>query len=408
MPLTATAQEIIRSIHIEGTKRTEARTILRELPFAEGDSWKNEWQELAERRLRNTGLFSEAHVSAPDTDGVVNILVRERWSIWLLPTASRKDNGESTAGLTLDDYNLWGLGHHLHVSAIRNTGKNFSTNQGTTTYGFGYGWRRIGDSKLSADASASSGSSVFTTYQNGISTAQYIQDGNSSALIFSYALGPVPGEGWGVRLGYTATNTTYRLISGTPQPDVQTQRERTLVTGVSYAQVNDHITWFTGTAFDYGLSISHRALGSSYDVYSQTISFRTYVPYNEENTFNTRLNAGIVTGNVLRDALFDIGNRNGIRGYYPGEVQGTAFIYGTAEWRYLLEQGSNVQLVAFTDVGYVNNRGGKLYGQPVIAGAGTGIRWTLRWLVNGTIRGDAAYGFATHKWRFYLGTGQAF
>ncbi|MDX8407461.1 MAG: hypothetical protein R8L58_03665, partial [Mariprofundaceae bacterium] len=68
----------------------------------------------------------------------------------------------------------------------------------------------------------------------------------------------------------------------------------------------------------------------------------------------------------------------------------------------------NVQLAAFSDMAYVAGKGSQVNGRNVYIGVGGGIRWTLRWLVNGTIRGDAAYGFATRRWRFYLGTGQAF
>ena len=56
----------------------------------------------------------------------------------------------------------------------------------------------------------------------------------------------------------------------------------------------------------------------------------------------------------------------------------------------------------------MNRSGRSALGKQVIAGVGGGVRWTLRWLVNGTIRVDGAYGFATKKWRLYLGTGQAF
>jgi len=407
LPLCATAEEIVRSIHVDGLERTNIRTVLRELPFTEGDVWQDEWKATAERWIRNTGLFSEARVSAPNADGVVEIYVHEKWSLWLLPTVTRKDNGASKAGLTLDEYNLWGLGHKLHASVIQNTGKNFSASQGTT-YGLGYDWRRIADSKWGLNLSLGSGPSPFDAYQNGVAVAQYIQEENNAGLSISYAFGPVPGEGWGASLGYNMSNTSYRFVSGIPQPDIQGQKGRSVALGISYTQVDDKITWFTGTAFAYSLSVSHKSLGSSNNSYAQTLSFRTYAPINGENTFNTRLNAGLATGGIQRAALFDLGNRNAIRGYYPGEIQGTRYVYGTAEWRYLISPGSNVQLAAFSDIGYVSNKGGHPYGKTLIVGAGAGVRWTLRWLVNGTVRGDAAYGVATHRWRFYLGSGQAF
>lgn len=407
LPAISIAEEQINSIRIEGLERTDPRTVRRELPFHEGDIWKEKWRALAERWLRNTGLFSEVHVQGPDEGGTVTVRVHERWSLWLLPTASRKDNGASSAGVTLDEYNMWGLGHHLRLAAKQDTGKNFSASQGNA-YEASYAWRRIADSKFSMDVAFARGDSVFDAYQNGTVVSQYLHNSNSSSVSFSYGFGPVPGEGWTASLGYGVAIDTYQLSGGVALPDVQPQRKHEIRAGISYAQVDDHITWFTGTAMDYSLAVAHSALGSSYNIYRQSASVRSYVPIDNGNTFNTRLNAGVVTGNVQRDGLFDLGGHSAIRGYYPGEIQGTAYIYGTFEWRYLLEPGSNVQLVAFSDAGYVTDRGALPYGKSLIVGAGGGVRWTLRWLVHGTIRGDVTYGFATGKWRFYVGTGQDF
>jgi outer membrane translocation and assembly module TamA len=65
-------------------------------------------------------------------------------------------------------------------------------------------------------------------------------------------------------------------------------------------------------------------------------------------------------------------------------------------------------MVAFVDVGHVSLEGRSVYGKPIVVGVGGGVRWTLRWLVNGTLRADVAYGSATQKWRLHLGTGQSF
>jgi len=111
---------------------------------------------------------------------------------------------------------------------------------------------------------------------------------------------------------------------------------------------------------------------------------------------------------VLRDGLYDVGDGNGLRGYYPGDLQGSLYAYGTIESRVPLSINSNVQWVAFVDAGHVSRSGKSALGPALIAGVGGGVRWTLRWLVNGTLRADVAYGTAVHHWRLHLGTGQAF
>ncbi|ATX83106.1 Surface antigen variable number repeat-containing protein [Mariprofundus ferrinatatus] len=399
--------EQVHGINIEGIDRTQEITVLRELPFSVGAVWREGFAEVAERRLRNLGIFSKAVVTAPDENGNVTVYLKERWSLWVLPQVSRKDNGASSAAVAVDEYNLWGLNHHARMAYRRDTGSNFSALQGSS-YEAAYDWRRVDDSKLNISVSGSSGRSLYDTYNQGIHSAQYLQTGRSATLLLSYALGDVPDEGWSVRGGFTASNATYRFISGTPQADVVGHRIRALLAGVSYSRMNDRITWLSGNAFDYSLSAAHKGLGSTVNSYSHTASWRDYYTFSGQNTFNVRLNGGLVTGNVLRSGLFDLGNRDGLRGYYPGELQGTHYLFGSLEGRFPIREDSNLQLVTFADLGKIGGRAGASVTRGLAVGAGGGFRWTLRWLARGTIRGDVAYGFATKKWRFYLGTGQAF
>lgn len=401
------APQLIQDITIEGLERTRPRTVLRQLPFRPGDRWQPSMAETGERWLRNLGLFSEVHIRPPDHRGIVHIIVRERWSLWLLPQFSRKDNGDSSAGMALDEYNFWGLNHHLHLAYIRDTGKNFSNLNGTS-YQAGYDWLRIRDSMWNLHLSGSRGNALFDSYQQGALVAQYLQSGNNIALSVDYGLGPVPDEGWSLSFGLSLNHTNFHLLAGPPQADVQGTRKHAILAGASYRQLDDRITWIRGTAFDYQASYAPKWLGSTIHVLRQTLSWRNYQPIHGHDTINYRLEAGLATGEVLRDGLFDLGNRNGIRGYYPGEVQSKSYLIGSLEGRFLPWQDGNIQLVPFADVGILPGRSYAYAGKNTFIGVGAGIRWTLRWLIHGTLRGDAAYGFATHRWRFYLGTGQAF
>ncbi len=398
---------MVSNIEVEGLKRTEEVTVLRELPFAVGAIWQDDFSEHAERRLRSLGIFSEVLVAAPDENGSVQVRVKERWSLWVLPQANRKDNGVTSASLVVDEYNLWGLNHHARLGYTRNTGKNFSGVSGAT-YAASYDWRRVADSKLGISVSGNWGSSVFDAYNLGVHAAQYRQTGKSASVLLNYALGDVPGEGWSITGGFTGSNATYQFLSGAPQANVVGNRMRAIVTGLSYSLIDDRITWLSGSAFSYSGSLAHKGLGSTVNVYSHTASWRNYYAFSGQHTLNIRLNGGLITGDVLRSGVFDIGNRDGLRGYYPGELQGTNYLYGTLEGRFPIRQSSNFQVVAFTDIGKIGGRVGSSVTRGLAIGSGGGFRWTMRWLVKGTLRGDVAYGFASKRWRFYLGSGQAF
>jgi len=397
----------IKQIEINGLEYSDARVVKRELPFREGDIWQPEFAAIGTRRLRNLGLFSEAVITPPDSNGMVRVSVNDRWPLWLLPEATRSDGGASSAGITLTEHNLWGLHHTFRLASRWDTGTNFSTNNGNS-YQASYTWRRIADGNFGLDVAYSGGRSSYDAYQNGLFTSSYIQESHSWNAGISYGFGPVPGEGWGVRIGFASSDSRYNLQTGPPLPDVIGLRKQSIQAAASYRLIDDQITWLTGYLFDYSLGVAHKSLGSDINSYKQVISLRRHLDIGKQGTLSYRVNAGLVTGGRLRSGLFDTGGGNAVRGYFPGELQGNAYIYGTLEERYPLEINSNVQLVAFVDAAHVRKDGKPVLNRSIVAGVGGGVRWTLRWLINGTLRLDGAYGVATHRWRVHAGTGQAF
>jgi len=399
---------VVQKIEISGLKYSDERVLLRELPFSSGSIWQASFIKTSERRLRNLGIFtSRVSVLPPNQQGVVHIIVKDRWPIWLLPEATRKDGGASRAGLAFTDYNLWGLNHFIRLSGSIDTGKNFTSKQGQSYHG-SYIWRRIADSKYSIDMSVNRGDSIFDTFNNGVLSSSYAQNSQAWALGISYAFDEVPGEGWDARGGLSHSIKQFTLKAGTPQTNIQDSQRNAMNLSINYRFVDDHTTWITGSTFNYNIDFTNSVLGSTINSVRQQASWRTYLPLKQQNTINLRVNAGWIAGNILRDGLFDLGSGEAMRGYYPGDLQGNAYIYATLESRILLKPDSNVQWVAFIDAGHVNNQGRQAFGSSIVAGAGTGIRWTLRWLIRGTLRSDIAYSTALHRWRIHLGTGQAF
>jgi len=398
----------IQRIDIDGLEKTRPVTVLRELPFSQGDIWQEQDKATGERRLRNTGLFAEAVITPPDKDGMVHIWVRDRWSLFVLPEASRSDIGKTSAGITLTEHNMWGLNHNLRLATREETGKNFSGLKGTTFSG-SYLWRRVGDGPLSLSLAGNAGRRIFDTFQNGQLSSQYKERNISWSTGLNMAFGPVPGEGWEGSLGFSSSLSNFTLMSGPPSATVIAKHRNAIQTAVSYQFIDDNITWLTGTAFNYAWDIVHRALGSNINVYRQTSSLSTHIPIlDSDSTFDFRISGGGATGSVLQDGLFDIGNSRGMRGYLPGELQGTYYLYSNLEGRMPIKPGSNFQLVGFTDIGQIWNLGKPALGKNPIVGVGAGARLTLRWLVKGTFRSDVSYGLATRNWRFYFGTSQAF
>ena len=122
------AHYTIQSIAMEGNRTTRSRTILREIPFAEGDSLPG--SKLADRlerarlNLMNTGLFNfvEAEVKPRDNQAVaITFHFVERWNIWPLPVLELE---EPNLNQWLDDPSFSAFNYGINLRAYNLSGRN--------------------------------------------------------------------------------------------------------------------------------------------------------------------------------------------------------------------------------------------------------------------------------------------
>ncbi|RMF04418.1 MAG: hypothetical protein D6772_00605 [Bacteroidetes bacterium] len=136
---------IVEDLQIEGNKKTRAEVLLREMPFAPGDTIRLD--ELvdkvdeAERQLMNTGLFVSADISYADWEGSTGLVtflvtVAESWYIYPLPTFELADR----------NFNVWWKDQGRSLQRV-NIGMNFEHENFTgwrdeLDIGFEYGYTR--------------------------------------------------------------------------------------------------------------------------------------------------------------------------------------------------------------------------------------------------------------------------
>jgi outer membrane protein assembly factor BamA len=138
----------VRTIIIEGNKKTRPAIILRELPFKMGDSYLLpelvKKFEIGRKQLMNTTLFHEAIVALKHSDGYnidVLVSVKERWYIFPIPYFKPVDRNlnqwivEQKAslkrvnyGVKLMYYNFTGRNDKLRIWAINGYTKQLSFN----------------------------------------------------------------------------------------------------------------------------------------------------------------------------------------------------------------------------------------------------------------------------------------
>jgi outer membrane protein assembly factor BamA len=136
----------VSNIIVTGNKQTKEYIILREMPFAKGDSivigQLNEMLEKARQQVYNTTLFTEvkidvAVVSAYDI--IVTVTIRERWYIYPVPQFKPVDRNFNewiktynaslsrvNYGLKFVHYNLSGRRDQLRIYLLNGFSRDFS------------------------------------------------------------------------------------------------------------------------------------------------------------------------------------------------------------------------------------------------------------------------------------------
>ncbi len=131
---SSSAHYVIQHITLEGNHTTRASTIMREIPFAAGDSLSGD--RLATRlvqarlNLMNTGLFNfvETEMQILHSHHVaLTFHFVERWNIWPLPVLELE---EPNLNQWLDDPSFSALNYGISLRAYNLTGRNESIHLG--------------------------------------------------------------------------------------------------------------------------------------------------------------------------------------------------------------------------------------------------------------------------------------
>lgn len=251
---------LIKSIEIEGNKRTRKDIFLRELPFKEGDSIYEKdlsgFLEIAQKQLTNLALFHEIRI---DTSGsatcvTVYIHVRERWYIFPDPTNFA----------LFPDFNQWWKTKELYriTYGLNIYDLNFRGNNERLTLNLIGGWRQaIGfQYKISnLNKAKTIGLQVSTLYQLGHE---------------------VPYSTQNDQLQYIRVDGNYIFHKNTSE--VQLSYRRHLKTthlftlGMDYYNVNDTVTMRSNMDYLHTGTTTLRAFYASYRITYQDLDYFFY------------------------------------------------------------------------------------------------------------------------------------
>ena len=109
------SQMIVQTIEYSGMDKTKIPVILREMPFALGDTIVQAQLDEFENRLRGLGLFTKVKIKLDSS--VLHINALEKWYIWAVPTAQFADANFSQWFLTKDIKRL-ALGANIYLKNL--------------------------------------------------------------------------------------------------------------------------------------------------------------------------------------------------------------------------------------------------------------------------------------------------
>lgn len=110
------------------------------------------------------------------------------------------------------------------------------------------------------------------------------------------------------------------------------------------------------------------------DIYNMVLNTGVYFPLAKRSVILSRIRgAYMLNDNMFKNEIFRIGGIKTIRGFNEQSIFASGYVVGTLEYRFLLEENSNVFL--FYDYGYFEDRSGKNYIDDQLMGVGAGINF---------------------------------
>lgn len=382
LPTLERPAERVVEIRFAGNEVTRPKVMLRELPFAVGDTVDAAAVERGRQAILDLGLFRSvtAEQARGPTGLVVTYTVREKW--YVLPTPRVDANGDRqySYGTQLSWDNLWGLNHSLLILGqqrdlqIEGVGKE-------TQYFLGYYAPFVADSRWSLGFNAS-----FTERPVSSSLGLYEERFESSQLLATRSLSPGPrSQGWTVGTGlYWQRQDT----DGVVEP--YGQATAALAT-LAYRDLRFRVFSEDGFQAATRLETARQGLGSDYDYTRLGGGATRFWSLGEtpHQTLHLRGDLGLNWQGPEGRNSYGLGGTYNLRGYDPDFIVGDAYYRLAVEylrpvgWRWL-------RMLVIAEAGTTGRGPGDLPDNRVYSSLGLGLRLRLPAFVNFEVEAGVA------------------
>jgi len=387
---------VLRAVRFAGNGTTQARTLLRELPFREGDTVTAIQLEAGRQAIQNLNLFKEVslHHKADGNGGVeATYTVREKWYVLGYPRVDANADGEYAYGVQMDWNNLWGLNHVLRVSALRkNTEREgIGIEQNLT---LGYSAPQVFDTRWSMGLGSS-----YTERPVDNDLGQYQERLQAyQAVALRTFEGSQPSQGWSLGAGLLWTHQQ------TSNGIAEYGEALGPVGLLGYRDIKLNIFSEEGTMFGSRLDAAVEGAAADYDFARLTVNAIRYLRVGEmpHQTVHFFGNAGFNWAGPNSVRNFTLGGVGALRGYSRGFREGNAYYHFGAEWlRPVYRPWLRTLVIA---------EAGNVFAQPndiepthVRASIGLGLRIRITTFVNVQLEAGVAYPLEGGAPRFFAG-----
>ena len=404
----------IKNIRYEGNHVTQESVLEREIYVKTGDIVDKTLLEKSTQGIMNLGLFKtvkvyleEGYTEADISYGEANketlvdivFVVEEKYYLLIVPRVKSDDN-ELHIGVQVRWDNVWGLNHEMRL-LFENRGDTQGISENRNE--FKYFYPNINDSAYSVNVSVQASNEVDEA--NGVINRQ---DDIYQLSISRWLNDQGRNRGWFAGSSVSYQQRFNEVISGTEISD----HLDAVVLGIDsgFSDVNNYEFNRGGKAYGYNLSWSHESIGSEEEFTRHLFYYRSYYRFNNApiSNLNVQTEIGHSNNDILGKSAFSLGSSDDLRGYENDRFNGNSMFLMNIEYMFPQKDYPIIRYVYFIDMGSTADEIKDLFHQPVNIGAGLGLRWKIRALVNIDLRADIGYGFTDSDYRFSFGTRHAF
>ncbi len=358
----ALAEQKIGDIKLKGNDKTKDYVLLREIKTKLGDFFDASSIQQDQRRIALLGLFEEVSVEPQRrvSEDVVDLtyVVKERKS----GTASFGAGYSSVDGfigyIDVSEQNFMGRAQTVYIRW------EFGGKKSSYELGFMDPW--LGGKKVLFDASL-----YNRTVERGTSGNEYSLLRRGGTI----ALGKWFGDYYQAIVRGKIEDSAETPLSGSQHQTVPLASTRSITFLLARDTRDSAYNARSGSLARLSTEVAGQMLGGAYSFNKFELNVSKYIPVTDNQVLAFRLGTGLALeagSEVPTKDKFDVGGADTLRGYNYGKFVGEKMVVFNTEYR--VNFGSNLQGVAFFDVGRAWDKTEPIKFEDLKAGAGIGVR----------------------------------